>query len=113
HRFVEERADQTLQNHRLELKVDEEVDDAAAGRLFENPVIVEMAKRTFGIGNINSVWRAQGDARGESLAHHLEADHQVGDDDVILAAAYPSSDAPGEKFRVALHVGNQRVKLLR
>ena len=36
-----------------------------------------------------------------------EADHQIGDDHVFAAFAYPRADAPGQELRIAFDIGDQ------
>ena len=75
-------------------------------------MIVEVAERPLGIGHIDAARRVERDPRGEPLAEHAEPDHQIGDDQIRLALADPRADAPGEEFRVALDIGDQREELL-
>src|SRR5579884_1861143 len=61
HRLAEQDLDDLLQYSRLEFKIDEEVDAAAAGHRRERPVIVEIAERSLGIGHVDAPRRVEGD----------------------------------------------------
>src|SRR5262249_52943423 len=71
HGFVEQHLDQLLEHAVAELEIDVEVDLAAAvrGRL-EDPMVVEMLERTFGVRDVDAVGWREVDPRGEALAHH-------------------------------------------
>ena len=113
HRLMKQHLDDPLQEARLELEIDKEVDAAAARRLFENPVIVEIAERPLGVFDIDAARRVERNARGEALAEHAEANDQIGDDQVRAALAYAGTDAPRQEFRIALNIGDEREELLR
>ena len=59
----------------------------------------------------------EGDAAGEFLAHHFEADHQVGDHGLagrgLLALPDARAGAPGQEFRILRDVTHQLEDLLR
>src|SRR3546814_19115299 len=70
--------------------------------------------RSFSIGDFDAPGGRVGmDAAGEALAEHLEADDEVGDDEVLLPRADPRALAPGQEFRIALDVDAQPVELAR
>ena len=59
-RLVEQKTDQLLQNARLELEVNAEVDDAAAViGLDEAPVVVEVAERPGDVFDVDQMVRMQ------------------------------------------------------
>ena len=113
YRLVKQHLDDALQEARLELEIDKEVDAAAARRLFENPVIVEIAERPLGVFDIDAARRVERNARGEALAEHAEADDQIGDDQVRAALAYAGTHTPRQEFGIALDIGDEREELLR
>src|SRR5207248_4049566 len=97
----------------LEFEIDKEIEPAAARHPLEHPMVVEIAERPLGIGDIDAPRRVERDARGKALAEHAEPDDQIGDDEIGLALADPRADAPRQEFGIALDVGDQGEKLLR
>ncbi len=59
HRLAEQHLDDALQHPRLELEIDKEIDAAAARRRLEHPVVVEVAERPFGIGDVDAARRIE------------------------------------------------------
>src|ERR1700686_751006 len=96
---MKQHLDDPLQNPRLELEIDKEIEAATARHLLEDPIVVQIAERPFGIGHIDAARRIEPDMRGEALAEHAEADDQIGDDQLGAALAHPRADAPGQEFR--------------
>ena len=69
YRLVEDQPDQALQHLIAELEIDKKIDFASIGMGPEYPMIVEIAKRTVAIGDINARFiRGQGDFGGKTLA---------------------------------------------
>src|SRR4051812_6097772 len=70
--FVEQDLDGGLQQPRLELEVDEELDVAAIGMRVEDPVAFQPLERTVGVDRVDAravgIVGHQRDARGEALA---------------------------------------------
>src|SRR5262249_31637046 len=113
HRLVEEDADDPLQHARAGFEIDIEIDEAAAILLWnELPVIVEIAERALGVAHIDAAGAVEHDARGEALAHHLEADEQIGGDDIALPFAHARAQAPRQKLGIPLDIGDEVEKLL-
>ena len=80
HGFVEQGADELVEQARAELEIDVEVDQAAAlGPVLEAPVVGHAAERTGGGPDLDARGALEGDARAEPFAENLEADHQVGE----------------------------------
>ena len=108
YRLVEDQPDQALQHLIAELEIDKKIDFASIGMGPEYPMIVEIAKRTVAIGDINARFvRGQGDFGGKTLADQLKADDEIGGNGLRLARFYPRADAPGQKIRIALYIGDQ------
>ena len=117
--LVEEDADEALQELRAELEVDVEVDERASPRKLragrhrlEDPVVVEMLERPVGVAHVDAPSAVEPDMRGEALADHPEADHEVGDDLALRAAADARGEAPGQELRIALDLRDEVEELL-
>src|SRR5215471_10022051 len=84
-RCAEQNLDQPLQQMRLELEIDKEAHPAASRIGCKSPMVVEIAERSLGIGDIDAARRVERDPRREALAEHPKPDDQVGDDQVGAA----------------------------
>jgi hypothetical protein len=95
HRLIEKRPDQALQEARAELEIDEELDGAAAlGLGMEDPVVIEMAKGSGEIFNVDAVRSIEGHTRAEFLAKQLEANRDIGVQHATFALGDAGAFAP-------------------
>jgi hypothetical protein len=79
----------------------------------ELPVVLQISEWPVDVFDIDMQSRPiDMDATGESLPHHLEADHQVSDDQICSPLADTGAGAPGQEFRVSGHIRNQIEHLL-
>ncbi len=110
---MEQQLDDALQDPRLELEIDKEIEAAAARHLLEHPMVVEVAERPLGVGDVNAARRVELDPRREALAEHAKTDDQIGNDQVGVSLANTRADAPWQEFGIALDIGDQSEQLLR
>ncbi len=76
-------------------------------------MIVEIFKRAFSVGYVDAeIRRVERDVTGETLTHNLIADDEIGANVAVRPLADARSETPGQKLRVAAHIGHQIVKLL-
>ena len=78
------------------------------------PTIAKVPERSFSIFNIYfKIFRIEINVRSESFSEHLEADNQIGRQRLLILFADTGRHAPWQEFRIALHVGDKRIKLFR
>ena len=96
-----------------EFKIHEKVDHAATVILLqEAPMIVQIAKRTINILDVDLLLPMQRDFGLEAFGEDLEADNEVGEKQVAFPLSNPAGRAPGQKFRIAIDFGDQIEQLL-
>jgi len=110
--FGEEMADHLFKDFISELKINHEIDPAAAVGFFcEFPVIVEIFERTFDIFHLNPVI-GEGHLRREAFPEHFEADDQIRAQAILCLVIDPDRLAPGQKIRVGRHIQHHVMQLV-
>ena len=75
-------------------------------------MVVQVAERPLGIGDIDPPRWEERHSRGKPLAEHAEPDDQIGDDQIGPPLLDSRADAPGQKFGIPLNVGDEGEELL-
>ena len=86
----------------------------AVGGIAEGPVVLQGAERAVDVFDVDPPRRpVEPDPAAELLAHHLEADHQVGQHHVRPLLLDPRAQAPGQELRIAPDIRHQVEHLVR
>ena len=110
---MEQAADQRVEQARPEFEINTKIDLASAvGEIGEAPEIAHPTERSLGGLDHDAVRPLHFDARAECLADHLESDHQIRVDDIIVARGDPRCKTPRQEFGIALDRRDQFEKLV-
>ncbi len=118
HRVHEEQASGALQQTVLELELDGEIHIASRGRVDEFPIRVEVFERTIDIGCVDLVrGRIELNPAEELFAEHFEAHDHIGVHQgvvaLVLDGLHAGGNRPRNEIRIARHVSDKVVHLLR
>ena len=118
HRLVEHNANDALQNRIPKFEINEKGHFTAPFDFAKAPIRLHVAKRTVQVFGVDLVRiRPQHNPAGKAFAKHFETDDKLRLHNVMVRLrdypAHARRRAPGQKFRISAHVGNQIIHLLR
>ena len=107
--FVEQHADDPLQQARSEFKIDEKIDlTSPVGHCVENPVVVEIFERTFAVNHVDPHdCPIQRYHTAKTFPNPFESYDKIGNQDILFSIANARAYAPWQELGITFDIGNK------